>query len=67
MKVYKLLSKIENPPDFIIQQVYDEAKCESFLSIDENYFIERYVNKTMLFYVHHRCLKVFKICIYKKV
>ena len=69
MLIYSLIEKVENPGGIdILYRIIEAGTKEAVLIIDEKdeYFIERWIYAQHLFYVHHRCGTIFKICAYKK-
>ena len=72
MKTYHLVEKVteDNKERFALTAcalLAQAGKKECKLIIDENYYIERYTKKKMLYYVHVKDGRLMKVCVYERV
>lgn len=67
MSIYKLKSKIETTGEMgVWARIAKSGHLDCVLEIDEDYYIKRYINRSMLFYVHIKEGKLVKVCVYEK-
>ena len=66
MLIYNLVDKCEDKRiDDYLEYIYGTCNLECKLIIDGNYFIKRYTYNNLLYYVHIRDGKCFKVCCYR--
>lgn len=67
MKTYRLVEKIEDERKTFYARMAHAGKKDCELIIDDNYYIERFIHKEMLYYVHVKDGRLMKVCVYERV
>ena len=67
MSIYKLKEKVETAGEMgVWARIAKSGRLDCVLNIDENYYIQRYISRSMLFYIHIKDGRLIKVCVYEK-